>query len=197
MITTALVAITTLVSILTFSNSNLYYQFMFHPYLMSDRKQEWHRFISHSLIHADWMHLIFNMIGLYSFGRLVEMNIGMSSMLLLYLLGVVVSVIPAYVKHRGNNAYRSLGASGGVSAVVFAGVMLSPFSTILFYFIPMPAIVFAILYLIYSQYSAKKGSDHIAHDTHLVGAIFGWVYIVAVHPSIAQGFIRQIVNQFS
>jgi membrane associated rhomboid family serine protease len=192
MFTTVIVLITALVSIGAFNNLGLLHKFMFHPYLMIDHKQEWHRFFTHSLIHADWMHLIFNCLALYTFGVNLEYMIGTGSMAMLYISGVVISCLPAFNKHKDNNAYRALGASGGVSAVIFASIILAPWKTIYLYFIPVPAIVFAVIYLVYCVYMSKRGTDHVAHDTHFFGSIYGLLFMVVFKHEFISMFFQQL-----
>jgi membrane associated rhomboid family serine protease len=112
----------------------------------------------------------------------------------LYLAGIAVASLPSYLKNRNNPHYRSLGASGGVAAVLFASVYFSPFGMIYVFFIKMPNILFAILYLAYTIYMSRKGTDNINHDAHLWGAIFGFVFTLAVSPDHGQLFLQQLQN---
>lgn len=200
MITYIIIGITVLVSISAFSNSELMGRFLFNPYLIAHRKQ-WYRFFSHALIHADYGHLLFNMLTLFFFGPMVEGGyeyyFGAKSVLffiLLYVLGIVLSSSYSYEKHKNNVGYNSLGASGAVSAVLFAGILMDPTTGLYLMFIPIPipGYIFGILYLIYCWYMNKRGGDNIAHDAHFFGAVFGVVFTIVLKPSIAAEFLPKI-----
>jgi membrane associated rhomboid family serine protease len=194
MVTTVILIITVFVSIAAFNNLNLMHQFTFHPYIMEGNPKNYYRFFSHGLIHADYMHLAFNMLALYSFGSQIESIMGSASFLLMYISALFISSFPAFLKHKHNNAYRAVGASGAVSAVIFAGVVISPYSKISIYFLPgIWAILFAGLYLGYCIYMTKRGTDHIAHDAHLIGSLYGWVFMLVLHPSLFKRFIELLI----
>jgi membrane associated rhomboid family serine protease len=114
--------------------------------------------------------------------------------MLLYLGGLILSIIPAYGKNKNNVFYNSVGASGAVSAVVFSSIILYPAGKIFLFFIPIgiPAPIFGILYLVYEYYMSKKGKDNIGHDAHFWGAVFGVMYIIAIRPQFAVSFLQQI-----
>ena len=171
---------------------------IFNPYKIFNHK-EWWRFITSGFIHADFMHLFINMFVLYSFGRFVEdyynqifFEHGTLYFMLLYLGALIISDAPSYVKHKNNYSYNALGASGAVAAVLFASVLFDPYAKVMVYFIPMPAIVMAVLYVVYEYYMGKKGGDNINHDAHLWGAIFGIIFTIGLKPSLALYFIEQL-----
>ena len=112
--------------------------------------------------------------------------------LLLYLAGIVVASLPSFFKNRENPYYRSLGASGGVAAVIFASIYFAPWQEIYVFFISMPSILFAGLYLAYSFYMGRRGGDNINHDAHFWGAVFGFVFTLAVMPDHGRLFFQQI-----
>ena len=188
-ITLILVAVTSIVSFVAFSNERIKESLLFWPARIYNGKQ-YYRFLSHGLVHADIMHLAFNMLALYSFGKFIEEDLftapglfGTNAKvfyLLLYVLALVISSIPDYFKYRTNYAYRALGASGAVSAVIFAGIILEPKIPITFIFfpVPIPGYIFALLYVAFSAYMARKGGDNIGHSAHLYGALFGVIYVV-------------------
>lgn len=151
-------------------------RFLLTPYWI-ERRNEYYRFITSGFIHKDYQHLIFNMISFYFFGYIAEAWLGTALYVVFYLSAIVVSDIPTYFKNRHNSNYASLGASGAVSAVIFASIILHPVNTILIYFIPMPAIVFGILYLGYSYYMDKRKSGNVNHSAHLYGALYGLTFI--------------------
>src|SRR6185436_7239268 len=154
-ITVIIIAITAIVSFIAFTNHNLLDQFIFYPPAVN--RGQFYRFFSCGLIHADWGHLIFNMVALYMFGEMVEAKfvevfgaIGKLVYLGMYVLALAASVIPTYINNRNNYHYRSLGASGAVSAVIFSGIMFFPLVGISFFFIPVyiAGFLFGILYLL-------------------------------------------------
>lgn len=179
-ITIIIIIATGIVSFIAFSNRNLMEQFIFYPPAV--RRGQWYRFFSCGLIHADWGHLLFNMIALYMFGELVEIKFvevfGTSGKLIylaMYVLALAASVIPTYINNKDNYHYRSLGASGAVSAVIFAGILFEPLIGIGLFFIPvyMAGFLFGILYLFVSGWLDKKGGGSINHSAHIFGALFG------------------------
>ena len=180
---------------MTYANKGpaLFQRLLFEPFAMGMRGERY-RFITHAFVHANWAHLLVNMFVLYFFGRNVEMLYpmiapglpGWLSFLGLYIGGVLASSIPSYRKHLNDPQYRAVGASGAVSAVLFAQVLMLPTSEVAFLFlpVPMPAWVFGILYLAYSWYMDKRGGDNVAHDAHFHGAVFGIVYTAALSPDL-------------
>ena len=191
----AIIFIFTLItSIYTFSNHHLYNKLMLHPYTVSKGKKLY-TFITSGLIHADWMHLFFNMFTFYFFAFRLEMMIGHWQFGLLYFLSLILSDIPSVIKHKDHFWYNSLGASGAISAVLFSYILFDPLSLIGVMFIPMPAIVFGVLYLVYSWYMAKNGKDNIGHDAHFFGAISGLILTVIFVPGIIPFFIGKLTGQ--
>jgi len=203
MITTTLliIAITGLVSFLAFSNEKLINQLIFYPPAIT-RDNQWYRFITSGFIHADIQHLAFNMFTLYFFGRsweyayCEELSVGKIWYVVLYVGALVASQIPSYLKNRNNYRYRSLGASGAVSAIVFSMILLMPWSTLYVFIIPLPAIIYAILYLGYTIYMSRKGGDYINHDAHLWGAIFGIAFSIALKPKVFGIFLHAITHPY-
>lgn len=180
-ITTIIIIITVLVSIGGFNNQKIIDDLIFYPPAVS-RHNQWYRFITCGLIHADWGHLIFNMLALYLFGRNLEIyfsqifdGTGKLIYLLMYITALAASVVPTYFKHKDNYQYRSLGASGAVSAVVFAGILFDPITGIGLFFIPIyiAGFLFGFLYLLISYYLDKRGSGNINHSAHIFGALYG------------------------
>lgn len=194
-----IIIITVITSILAFNNQELKGKFLFYPNGMNT-PSEYYRFISHGLIHADFIHLFFNMYVLYIFGRNVEYMLaavtGKTFLFgVMYVLALIASSLPSFAKHRNNYYYAALGASGAVAAVLFSFVYYQPWSTLLIFgFIPMPAILGAILYLVYSAYMAKKGTDNIGHDAHFYGAVFGFVFTFLFDPTHGSLFIQQLMR---
>jgi membrane associated rhomboid family serine protease len=179
-ITLIIIIATSIISFIAFSNHNLMDQFIFYPPAV--RRGQVYRFFSCGLIHADWGHLIFNMISFYFFGEMVEMQfvgifgpIGKLVYLGMYVLALAASVIPTYINNKDNYHYRSLGASGAVSAVIFAGILFQPLLPLGMYFIPIgvAGFLFGIIYLLVSGWLDKRGGGNINHSAHIFGALFG------------------------
>lgn len=199
--TIMLVFVTVIISIIALNNEQLMGKLIFNPYLVQHRKQ-WHRFITSGFIHADWMHLLINMFVLYSFGKVVELyyqavfdDKGNYYFLLLYFGGILFSVTPTYGRHKNDPGYNALGASGAVSAIVFAAILFDPMSKIyLWGIIGFPGIVLGIVYLAYSWYMGKKGGDNINHDAHFWGAVFGVLFTVLLKPTLAMHFISRLTG---
>lgn len=203
-ITWLIIAITAIVSFSAFNNNELFSRLRFNPYIIRERKQ-WYRFLSYGLLHADWMHLIVNMFVLYSFGVQVELFMvyffgakGMLYFALLYIGALAMSVIPSYEKQKHNIYYNAVGASGAVSAILFSSIIFYPDSKIIFMFIPfpIPAVLFGIIYLVYSAVMAKKATDNIGHDAHFWGAIFGILFTIALKPALFQIFLNRLAGMF-
>ncbi len=197
-ITLIILAITCLTSLAAFKNDQLAEKLIFWPPAITKRHQ-YYRFITCGLIHADFIHLAFNMITFYFFGSIMEVyyrgRLGLSNhyyYLALYVGALIVSNIPTYIKHRNDYNYRSLGASGAVSAILFAFILLNPWQQIQIFFIPCPAIVYGVLFLGYSAYMSRKGGDHINHDAHFFGALFGVAFTIIVHPAVVNDFLIEL-----
>lgn len=196
-ITYILIGITAITSFTAFSNIELLNKMIFYPYEIK-RKNEWWKFISHGFVHADMQHFIFNMLTLYFFGRQIEVTFqalfGNEWMYpLFYLSALFFASLPSYLKHKDNASYRSLGASGAISAVLFATIIFDPWQILyLNFFIPIPALLFAVGYVIYSSYMSKKGNDNIGHDAHLYGALYGIVFPIVFKPQLISYLIEEL-----
>ncbi len=198
-ITFFIIILTSSVSIYAFNNRQLFDKFKLNPYMVVQRK-EYIRIFTHALLHADWGHLIFNMLTLYFFGKLVEQYFimifpaGKLLFVLLYIIGIFVSSIPSILKNKNNHWYNSVGASGAVSAVLFAGILFDPHMSIFIMFIPIPipAFLFGIAYLVYSQYMSRQNKDNINHDAHFYGAVFGFMFPVLLKPALIGYFFTML-----
>ncbi len=198
MITLILIAITAVVSWLAFNNRKLADRLVLWPPAV-ERNKQYDRLVTYGFIHADFAHLLFNMITLYFFGRQIEQLMARltGSVLtypLFYLAALVVSILPSYLKNQKNPGYMSLGASGAVSAVLFAYILLSPWTIILVLFIPAPAIIYAVFYVGYSLWMDRRGGDHVNHSAHLAGAAFGIMFMLIMEPRIWQVFLERLAN---
>ncbi len=199
-ITILIILITFSISFYAFKSSDIMYKFIFSPYKVY-REKEFFRFLTSGFIHADFYHLLFNMIALYSFGESLEVSyryyfgeLGKFFFIALYVGGLLISNIPSFLKHKKDSSYHSLGASGGVDAVVFSCILYSPISPIcLFQVICLPSFIFGIFYIIYTIYSGRNNyNSRVNHWAHLSGAIFGLVFNIILEPKIVLFFIYQI-----
>jgi membrane associated rhomboid family serine protease len=195
-----IIILTVAISILSLYNNDVFYRLKFNPFLALHSKQ-WYRFFTYGFVHAGWMHLFINMFVLYSFGNVVtECYTGIFGLkgyyyfVLLYIGAIMLSVLPSFGKHKNDPGYNAVGASGAVSAVVFASILFVPLGKIYLFFIPIgiPAFIFGALYLIYSAYMSRRGQDNIGHDAHFWGALYGILFTIALKPKIFLFFIDQI-----
>jgi membrane associated rhomboid family serine protease len=186
-------AITVLSSVWAFSNDTLFGNMILHPYSVS-RGQRVYTVITSGLIHNDWMHLFFNMLSFCFFAFQLEPVLGHWQFALLYTLSLILSDLPTVYKHRNDDWYHSLGASGAVSAVIFSAIMYYPVSTMSLMILPIPiySILFGVLYLIYCNYASKHARDNINHDAHMFGALSGMLITILLHPHVVNSFIMQI-----
>ena len=196
LVTLLLIAVTCAVSIPAFSNRKLLSDMLFWPPAIG--RGQWHRFVTHGFVHADGAHLLFNMVTLYFFGRAMEpfftRYIGAPGYALFYVSAIVVAMLPSWLRHVRDPDYRSLGASGAVSAVLFAYILLAPWSLLFVFFVPLPAIVFAALYVGYSVYASRRGADGINHSAHLWGGGYGVLFALVMEPGLAGHFLRTIAS---
>ena len=198
--TLLIIAVTFLVSYVAFQRPELLFKYDFNPYQIIHRNQ-WYRLVTHAFLHADWMHLIVNMLVFYSFADVAMLYFqalfAQNATLLflgLYFGGIIISCIYSLVKQRDNYNYSAIGASGGVAAVTFACILFEPLGKILFFgVIPIPGVLFGLLYLAYSYYMGKRGMDNVAHDAHFYGAVFGFVYPLIFRPDMIGRFIEKMI----
>ncbi|RPD50453.1 rhomboid family intramembrane serine protease [Hymenobacter sediminis] len=204
--TLVLTVLTVGISLYAWSNEALLDSWILSPYRVK-RNHDYYRFITSGFLHADFGHLLFNMLAFYSFSRIVETvffavfgpTAGLLYFLLLYLGGIILSDIPTYLRHRDDPDYRSLGASGGVASVVFSAILFNPTAGIRIFPIPIPipGFIFGFLYLAYSYYMGRRRGDNINHDAHFYGALYGIVLTIILIPKIGPLFwerIRDFIN---
>ena len=197
-ITYLIIGFTVVVSFFSFNNPTAISRMIMNPYLVSTRG-EYYRFLTSGFIHKDFTHLLFNMFSFYFFGQNVEFafkqifdGFGGTYFIVLYVMAIAVSDLPTFLKHRNNPGYNSLGASGGVAAVIFASIILSPLDNICIYFFCQPGFILGTLYLVFSFYMGRKSNDGINHDAHLYGALFGLLFCAVLYPTSIPRFIEQI-----
>lgn len=178
-------------SIYGFNDDALKRRCMLNPYTIS-RGKRYYTLITSGMIHGDWMHLIFNMMTFYFFAFRLELLLGHWQFGFLYLVALILSDIPSVIKHKNDIWYNSLGASGAISAVLFSYILFDPLTKLMIFPIPLPipALIFAVLYLIYCVYASKRGRDNINHDAHFFGAIAGLLITVLLVPGIVQHFMQ-------
>lgn len=198
-----IIGATVLISVYGFQNSDFLTKSLFIPYRVK-HYNEYVRIVSHMFIHADWTHLIFNMFSLYFLGQILAfsfansfgINGGIVHFGILYFFGGIFASLFPYVRNHENANYTSLGASGAVSAIVFAAILWNPTMKLALIFlpIPIPAYIFGPLYLAFEYFALRKGKGNIAHDAHIGGALFGILYVLLIEPTKGSEFIQLILN---
>ncbi len=182
------------VSIAAFSNQVLMQRLILSP-LRVTKNGEYYRMLTAGWVHGDGAHLLFNMLSLYFFAGTVERLLGTAQFLLLYVSAVVVGFVPTVLSHKNQADYRSLGASGAVSAVIFSAIAMNPGLTMYLMFIPIPipGWLFGVAYLAYSAYSSRHRHDNINHDAHFTGAIYGVVATFVLAPRLVSLGFRALL----
>lgn len=200
-----IIAFTVIVSIAAFRSSEFFSKFQFNAYQIYHRK-EWYRLLTHGFLHANWTHLIVNMLVLFIFGPVVEKYfshflapgaIGAHRLifLLFYLVAIALSSLLSLYKQRNNAWYNSVGASGAVSAIIFSYIFFNPWKMLYIYgLLPVPGIIMGAIYLIYSQYMSKRNIDNINHDAHFIGAVFGFIFPIILDYRLLGNFISELLR---
>ena len=201
-LTLIIVIITVLISYRAFEDPLLFARLSHRPNLEA-REKDYFRWLTCGFVHANWPHLIINMYVLYIFGEAVEKTFisffgdlkGAIGYVLMYVLTIIAASIPTFFRFRENPHFASVGASGAVSGVVFAFILFYPWSMLyLFFLIPCPAIIAGILYLAYSHYASRNMDDHIDHSAHLYGALFGFLFTIALDWRLLPAFLQEVVQ---
>ena len=194
--TLLIILITLAISFIAWQQRNVMNRLIFCPPAM--QKGQYDRFITHGFIHADGTHLLFNMITLFFFGSVIESfyrqyfyDLGF---VLFYLGGLIVAINPSYLNHKNDHRWASIGASGAVSAVLFAYILFEPWKLIFVFFIPVPAIIFAVLYIAYSIWSGEKGNSNVNHSAHLWGAAYGVIMTIIIEPRLIPHFLSKLTQ---
>jgi membrane associated rhomboid family serine protease len=186
--------ITLIVTFIAFYNEDAYNKLILQPYNVS-RGKYIYTLITSGLIHADLMHLLFNGMTYYFFAFDLEKILGHWEFGLLYIFSLILSDIPSVIKHKNDFWYRSLGASGAISGVVFSAILFNPLGDMGLIFIPkfhIPAVLFGVLYLVYCSYSSKKGIGNINHDAHFFGALSGVLITIILVPQVIPYFVHSV-----
>ena len=210
-VTLIILIATCIISIIAFKNQKLIDDLIFYPPAVTERNQ-YYRFITCGFIHANVAHLAFNMYSFWIFGEYVEIlfmtvfgPVGRWYYLLMYISALVVCLLPTYFNNKNNYHYRSLGASGAVSAVIFAFIFLNPLQGIGLIFLPrefmIPGFIFGFLYLILSSYLDKKGGGNINHSAHIWGSVYGIVFLIITGylfsgKNLLSGFLESVKSYF-
>jgi membrane associated rhomboid family serine protease len=180
----AILALTTVVSLIgLMSSPRIIERNLLRPYYLA-REKRYDTLITKGFVHADMSHLFFNMLTLYFFGPYLEARIGTPKFVALYFIGLLVASLGTYFRRRRDPHYASLGASGAINTVLFAFIVYYPFVNILLFFVlPIPAFLYAILFLAYSFWASKHGRDNINHDAHFDGALVGLLFVLVTEPN--------------
>lgn len=203
-ITYLIIGVTVLISLSAFNNPDIIHKFKHWPYGEA-RRGEYFRWLTGGFLHGDYMHLFFNMITLYFFGRSVEMwfgvlfpELGQTLFLVFYLVSIVAASLATFYKYKDAPHFASIGASGAVSAVLFAAILLQPTLSLYLMFIPIPipGFIYAVFYLWYSSQAANRGGDGIDHLAHFYGAVFGFLFPLVLKPMLFASFITQLSEWF-
>lgn len=195
-----IIIVTVLVSIACFNNAELNARLILNPYTVK-REKQWYRLLTSGFQHADFLHLFVNMFVLYSFGQAVEQYYSMLFgpggkylYLILYFTSIYAANLSTQYKYQDISHYNALGASGAVSAVVFASILFDPYNKIYLYgIIGLPGILLGAIYLGYSYYASKKQKDNINHEAHFYGAVYGMLFTIVLKPKIALFFFNQLI----
>mgnify|MGYP006289075273 CR=1 FL=1 len=205
MITLVIVIVTAVFSIAAFRYKSLFHRFDLSPHRLVHHR-EYYRLFTHAFLHTDYIHLIINMLVFYSFGRMIEnifLQLEQEGMIFsgnfyyvfLYLISIVLSTISTVVRYKDEERYTAVGASGAVSAIVFTYIFFAPLQKIYFYAVlPIPGIVFGILYLLYSSYMSRRNKDNINHAAHFWGAVVGFLFPLILEPSLFRVFLNNFFN---
>lgn len=211
-----LIILTSLVSYLAFEKRHIFDRYKFNAYLIYHKK-DYVRLLGHGFLHGDWMHLIFNMLVLFFFGPTIEdafMSLfrnlsevsvsgfafpldkiaGRLTFLIFYLTAIVFASLVSLMKHKNHHHYNSVGASGAVSALIFAFILFAPLQKIcLWGILCFPGIIWGIVYLAYSYYQTKQNNDNINHDAHFVGSVYGFTFPLLIEPNLFLHFVKQLI----
>lgn len=195
------IVLTSIISLIAFNQPKFKDLLIHNPYLVK-HKNQWYRLFTSGFLHADFIHLFFNLFVLFSFGKQVEYyyQIAFNTkadlfFVLLYLISIFASNLATQYKYQQMPMYNSLGASGAVSAVLFTSILFNPYHKIYIYgIIGLPGILLGIIYLVYSYYMGKKQQDDINHDAHFYGAIFGILFTISLKPALALAFVKLLTG---
>lgn len=192
-VASALFVLNIVLSLMAFYNERMYSEFMLHPYSVARGQKLW-TVITSGFIHRDWSHLLFNMLSFYFFAFQLEAILGHWQFALLYMASLILSDLPTVGKHKDDYWYHSLGASGAISAVVFSYILFNPLTKMIIFPIPIPipALLYGVVYLVYCAYASRQSRDSINHDAHFFGAISGIMITILLYHDVVPLFLRQL-----
>jgi membrane associated rhomboid family serine protease len=192
-VASALFVLNIVLSLMAFYNERMYSEFMLHPYSVARGQKLW-TVITSGFIHRDWSHLLFNMLSFYFFAFQLEAILGHWQFALLYMASLILSDLPTVGKHKDDYWYHSLGASGAISAVVFSFILFNPLTKMIIFPIPIPipALLYGVVYLVYCAYASKQSRDSINHDAHFFGALSGIMITILLNHDVIKIFIDQL-----
>ncbi len=199
-LTLIIVILTSLISYNCFQDRERFGNLLHSPY-QEKRSNQYYRLLTSGFLHGSMGHLLINMYVLFIFGEVIENYflsifgemLGRLYFLLLYILTIIAANIPTFLIHKDNAHFSSVGASGAVSGLIFVFILFLPWHMLLLFFvIPCPAIIAGILYLVYSSWAAKKGTDRIDHVAHFAGAVFGFLFTIMLEPAIFTNFLHAL-----
>ena len=184
LVTVAIIAINALLSFKGFEDRLFFEKYKFN--IGNIRRGEHMRMLSSGFLHVDVTHLLFNMITLYFFADAVIIALGQFNFLIIYFASLVFGNLLSLYFHKEEYWYSAVGASGAVTGVLYAAILLQPQMSLYMFFIPIPipGYIFGIGYLLYSIYGMKNRIGNIGHDAHFGGAIGGYVITLLVMPSL-------------
>jgi len=181
----AIIGVNALVSYKGLNDRAFFKKYEFH--VGSIRAGEQYRMFTSAFLHADLMHFIFNMLTLYFFAPVVIAFLGPLTFLLVYFTSLVAGSLLTLYFHKDDYWYRAIGASGAVTGILYSSILLAPDMMLsLYFFIPVPAYVFGIGYMLYSIYGMKAKNDNIGHVAHFGGAIGGFAITLSREPHMLQ-----------
>ncbi len=171
-------------SLSAFQNRNIFNSFSFDVGEILGKK-DYKRMFSSGFIHLDYAHLIMNMLSFYFFAGIVESLLGTIPFFMVYFGSLLAGNFLSLWINKSNSFYRAVGASGAVSGIIFAALVIDPGMEILLFFaIPLPGWAFALGFVAYSIFGMRNKRDNIGHDAHLGGAIFGLFLALYFKPSM-------------
>ncbi len=201
-ITDILLLITGLVSLIGFSNKNIMYSLAHIPHIEA-RDKSYYRWISCGFLHADMFHLLINAFVIFQFGNYVEAQykahlgeaLGQNIYFAFYLLNIGAASVLSYYREKNNPSYTGVGASGGAAGLLFSYILLNPWHKLSLYgIVPIPAVIFGVMYIVYESYLGKQNRDNIAHDAHISGAIFGFIFSSVFLQGELMDFIQKLIS---
>lgn len=204
-VTIIICIITGLVSYRAFEDRDLFFKLKHYPYAEA-RDKSYYRFLSSMFVHGSWAHLLINLFVLYGFGQSVENQflyefgdtMGRVNFIILYLLSGVFADIPTFLKHKDNQMFSAVGASGAVSGILLSFVIFNPWAPLTFVFLPfitIPAIIMTVGYLAYSSWASKNDrGGKVDHMAHFYGAVFGFLFTIVLKPEFFGVFISELMN---